>query len=261
MSADLLFVWDAGLFRPASTQEQMASLLVADSWLVENQQVIAPDKHFARFLKSCQAQTANLPADRERFWACMPSLYPQQGRWFPRVELILVGNQTYFALRVRGAPAPSKEIRLVLATQPDPRQQPGIKGPDLERLGRLRQDVMAQGGNEGVLISPEGLVREGLTTSLVWWEGHTLCLPALTDGVLPGVTRQLVLEIAKTLGVTIAYRRVAQTDLHKNPVWGLNALHGIRPVVQIIGKSSKTPLYQDIKLWQFLYYQYRVSMP
>lgn len=259
MSAERYLVWESGVFRPAHALEQSASLLVADSWLVDKGGVIAPDKHFARFQTSCQAQTNHPPSDIEQFWQAVLRFFPKEGRWFPRVELILVGDQPCFALRVRGASPPSTEVRLVLSTQPDPRQSPGVKGPDLELLGRLRQEVIAQGGDEGVLISPEGLVREGLTTSLVWWEGHTLCLPALTDPVLPGITRQLVVEIAKTLGTPIAYRRVRQADLHKKPLWALNALHGIRQVVEIFGETSKIPLCQDIKLWQSVYYKYRMS--
>lgn len=66
-----------------------------------------------------------------------------------------------------------------------------------------------------------------------WWRGDTLCGPPPGPGLLPGVTRALLEELA---GQPVVPESVTPAELPSVPVWTVNALHGIRPVVEGLGR-------------------------
>jgi branched-subunit amino acid aminotransferase/4-amino-4-deoxychorismate lyase len=206
----------------------MTALLAADSWLVADGRVRAVERHWARFSATCGEHgvrpeaIAALRAELER-------AVPPDGRWFPRVELRADGELA-FELR----PAPPREPTVVawIADVPDPRSAPRRKGPDLERLAALRERAAAHGAGEAVLADDDGRLLEGAFTSLLWWEGATLCAVPDDAPILPGVTRALLLELARGDGTPVAWRRPAPAELAGNETWLVSALHGIRAVTR-----------------------------
>jgi branched-chain amino acid aminotransferase len=59
-----------------------------------------------------------------------------------------------------------------------------------------RREARLRGAMEGIMLSPGGVLAEGATSNLFWIRGGTLETPALSVGILHGVTRAKVLEIA-----------------------------------------------------------------
>lgn len=57
-------------------------------------------------------------------------------------------------------------------------------------------EAEATGADEAILLSVDGRVAEGTTCNVFWRSGEVLCTPSLDVGILPGVTRGVVLEIA-----------------------------------------------------------------
>ncbi len=55
---------------------------------------------------------------------------------------------------------------------------------------------------EALLTNTDGFVVEGTTSNLFWIRKGTVCTPPLASGVLPGVTRLVVLEICKELKIS-----------------------------------------------------------
>jgi len=73
------------------------------------------------------------------------------------------------------------------------------------------------GAVEGLYVTPEGQVTEGTTSNLVLVEGRRLVTAPLASGVLGGVTRDLVLRLARRDGLVvreepIAVRRLRRAD-------------------------------------------------
>jgi branched-subunit amino acid aminotransferase/4-amino-4-deoxychorismate lyase len=118
-----------------------------------------------------------------------------------------------------------------IADVPDPRRAPKIKGPDLERLAALRERAAAHGAGEAVLADADGRLLEGAYTSLLWWEGDTLCAVPDDAPILPGITRALLIELAPA----VELRRPAPGDLAGRETWLVSALHGIRAVTRWVG--------------------------
>ncbi len=221
----------AGLYRLlggrlVSCPDDARSLAAADSWLLRDGAVRALDLHRARFDASCRAR--GVPDARlDAFWSGLDCLLPGTGAWFPRAELTAAGE-----LRLRMRPAPALGTRLTASPYPgpDPRAEPRTKGPDLERLAQARAGAAAHGADEALLLSGEGFVLEGTTTSLLWWDGDTLCLPSAALPVLPGVTASLLVRLAREERVPVRYCHARLPDLSGREAWLVNALHGIRPV-------------------------------
>jgi branched-subunit amino acid aminotransferase/4-amino-4-deoxychorismate lyase len=223
----------------------MTELRAADSWLVEDGRVRAVERHWGRFSATCAEHgvepeaLAALRADVER-------AVPARGRWFPRVELSEDGE---LAFRVRPAPAREPTVVAWIADVPDPRRAPRRKGPDLERLAALRERAAAHGAGEAVLSDADGRLLEGAFTSLLWWEGATLCVVPDDAPILPGVTRGLLIEVARERGTPVAQRRPLPHELADRETWLVSALHGIRAVTGWAGGPAAGAA-QRAALWQ-----------
>jgi branched-subunit amino acid aminotransferase/4-amino-4-deoxychorismate lyase len=206
----------------------MTALLAADSWLVADGRVRAVDRHWARFAATCREHGVALGALRSEVERSVPS----EGRWFPRVELRGDGE---LAFQVRPAPAREPTVAAWVADVPDPRRAPRHKGPDLERLAALRGRAAAHGAGEAVLTDGGGRLLEGAFTSLLWWEGDTLWAVPDDAPILPGITRALLIELAREHGTRVAQRRPAPHELAGRETWLVSALHGIRAVTSWAG--------------------------
>jgi branched-subunit amino acid aminotransferase/4-amino-4-deoxychorismate lyase len=207
--------------------------LIADSWLVEDGCVRALDRHRRRFFRSCIEVTRVPQHELHAFWNAVVRALPRRGRWFPRVELCV--PQAELRLRIRPAPPQGTALRLWTGKGLDPRMAPRQKGPDLARLAEVRERARMKGADEALLTTQSGLVLEATTASLLWWEGPYLCMPSPALRVLPGVTAQVLQEIALRSGTPVKYRRRRIRDLDGREVWLVNALHGIRAVKRWVG--------------------------
>jgi branched-subunit amino acid aminotransferase/4-amino-4-deoxychorismate lyase len=195
---------------------------IVDSWLVTDGRGRAVDAHLRRFARAC----ASLYGVRAGEFACAAlARIPARGRWFPRLELAVTdAGGAVLSLWLRPAPPLGGTVRLWLPPEPDQRVLPRVKGPDLPYLTRLRE---AAADDEPLLVSAEGHVLEGATTSVLWWRGNTLCAPP-AELVLPSVTRTLLLDAATARGIPVRIDLATPAELRPLRVWAVNALHGVR---------------------------------
>jgi branched-subunit amino acid aminotransferase/4-amino-4-deoxychorismate lyase len=237
---------DSRAFGPAADPGQ---IIVIDSWLVSNGRSCRVDAHARRFGAACE-RCLSIPADRtSEFLRAAVARIPAVGRWFPRVELAVVGGVPRLQLWIRPAPPPGQSVRLWLLPGPDARTQPRVKGPDLAWLAAARNAAVAAGADEAVLLSADGKVLEGTTTSILWWRGDTLCAPPV-DSVLPGTTRSILTEAVAASGAPVACESPRARDLSGLEVWAVNALHGIRPVTGWVNEGiSAGPAHRAAR-WQ-----------
>jgi branched-subunit amino acid aminotransferase/4-amino-4-deoxychorismate lyase len=215
----------------------MTELLAADSWLVADGHVRTVDRHWARFSAAC-GELGVAPEALATFRARVERAVPAHGRWFPRIELREDGE---LAVLVRPAPAREPTVVAWIADMPDPRRSPRRKGPDLDRLAALRERAAAHGAGEAVLVDTDGRLLEGAFTSLLWWEGETLCVVSDDAPILPGITRALLIELASERDTPVAQRRPAPEELVGRETWLVSALHGVRTVARWAGGTPAGP--------------------
>ena len=223
-----VLVWLGGALRPAGAAPDGA-LLAADSWLVDEGRVRGYDRHWARFGGWCEQLRID-PRELLRFRDAVTAALPREGRWFPRVDLAGSpqgrAGAAQLALRLRPAPPPVYEARVVLAEPGDPRGYPQRKGPDLGLLLGLRAHARAAGADEVVLRGAGGGLLEGALSSLLWWDDDALC--STPDRLtLPGITRALLLEIARERGVEVQRRSPLPCELDAARPGSPNAANGI----------------------------------
>src|SRR5580704_7565373 len=97
----------------------------------------------------------------------------------------------------------NREWRVIIATPRLPANEPLAQFKTSNKLPQIlaRMEADAAGADEALLLNTDGEVVEGSGSNLFWIKDGTVCTPPLASGVLPGVTRVVVLEICKQSGV------------------------------------------------------------
>ena len=125
-------------------------------------------------------------------------------------ELALRYYRTYRTLIATVGPLPdeladerSRGLRLrTIRIELDPLLR-GVKSTSYAFNMAARQDAEGRGDDDAVFVSSDGTVLEGTTANVWWREGEQLFTPSLDLGILPGVTRGALLEIAAERGTRV----------------------------------------------------------
>jgi branched-chain amino acid aminotransferase len=80
-------------------------------------------------------------------------------------------------------------------------QDPRIKSSCLLNCVLAGQEAALVGATEGIMLNIEGHVAEGTTTNVFFVSRGTLRTPSLECGILGGVTRDLVIELARQASI------------------------------------------------------------
>jgi branched-subunit amino acid aminotransferase/4-amino-4-deoxychorismate lyase len=78
-----------------------------------------------------------------------------------------------------------------------------------------RSEAEAAGADEALLLNTAGFVVEGSGSNLFWVEAGTICTPPLAGGILAGVTRSVVLDLCRSLGVNVREDNVTVEELRR----------------------------------------------
>jgi branched-chain amino acid aminotransferase len=70
------------------------------------------------------------------------------------------------------------------------------------------------GYNEAILLTPEGTVADGSGENIFVVKDGVLYTPDLATGILPGITRNSIIQIAQDLGYTVVEKSVIRSDLY-----------------------------------------------
>ncbi len=99
-----------------------------------------------------------------------------------------------------------------------------------------QREAKRQGADEAVLVEADGLVIEGAMRNAFAVVGGKLVTPPLSRGLLPGITRATVLEIAVKLGVPYSEHDITLSELqHADECFLTSSLAEILPVASVDG--------------------------
>lgn len=102
-------------------------------------------------------------------------------------------------------------------------------------------EARAAGGDEALLLGPRGDAVEAATANLFAVVDGRLLTPPLAVGPLPGVTREAVIECARSLGLSVRERRLPRALLARaDEVFLTSSITGVRAVVAIEGWWTAT---------------------
>jgi len=84
---------------------------------------------------------------------------------------------------------------------------------------------------EGIRIDDQGRITEGTTSNVFIVKDRTLMTPEINENILPGITRQAVLEIADQKGIAVSRQAITAEDIyHAEEVFITNSRIEILPV-------------------------------
>jgi len=145
--------------------------------------------------------------------------------------LITAGEMTPYApeLYQRGMTVTISDVR---ANEKDPL----CRHKTTSYLGNLLilRDAHAKGAQEALRFNGPGRLVEGAIANVFIVKGGRLVTPPASEGCLPGVTRNAVLELALAAGIPAAQEPIpAQDVLHVDEMFLTNSIMEVMPVCRI----------------------------
>jgi branched-subunit amino acid aminotransferase/4-amino-4-deoxychorismate lyase len=119
-----------------------------------------------------------------------------------------------------------------------------------------RMEAAARGLDETLILNDDGYIAEGGGCNIFFMRDGRLITPALNSGILPGVTREAVIEIASGLGIETSQGPVGIGVIKKcDEAFVTNAVIEIMPVTKVsdekgtsvsIGGGKPGPMTQKL---------------
>lgn len=110
----------------------------------------------------------------------------------------------------------------------------GVKSMNYLNYILARFRAKEDGCDEAILMNTKGDVTEGATSNIFFVKNDALITPFLDSGILPGVTRETILEIARRLKLKVSERRVSPSELTgADEIFLTNSLAEVLPVTRI----------------------------
>lgn len=179
------------------------------------------DRHLARLRRSAGRLRIPLDLDDAEMGRRVDALLARSSHPESYLRLIVsrgVGDISYHFDRVQGPtvvmvtkpfhPFPEPHYRegiaVILASvqRNHPRAlDPAIKACNLLNNALAMMEAQGKGAVEPIMLNADGDVAEGAGSNVFVVKSGTLLTPPLDAGILPGITREVVLERAQALGV------------------------------------------------------------
>jgi len=104
-----------------------------------------------------------------------------------------------------------------------------------------RTEAKAAGADEAILLNERGYLVEGSTSNIFLVSQGVLITPSLGSGILVGITREAVLELARALAIKIEEREVELKELAEaDEAFITNSILEIMPLTCFAGKTIGT---------------------
>ncbi len=125
----------------------------------------------------------------------------------------------------------------------------------------LRQQAVEQGAAEAILLRDDE-VTEGAASNVFILKNVIIITPPKTDCLLPGITRDLVVEQAHEHGIPVEETIIKQADLlAADEIWLTSSTKEILPVTQLnnqtVGSGKPGPVWKQM---YSLYQEYKQTL-
>jgi 4-amino-4-deoxychorismate lyase len=136
-----------------------------------------------------------------------------------------------------------KLVLLTLACDPlvraaSPWLLPGVKSTSYAVNMAAQRAAQARGADDAVFVGLGGELLEAPTASVWWRSGNTLCTPSLELGILAGITREVLCELAPGMGLRVLEGVFTADDLvGADEVFLSSSTREVMPVVEVDGAA------------------------
>jgi D-alanine transaminase len=157
-------------------------------------------------------------------------------------------SATVFAMtRLMGANPSTPAV--IAVTRPDIRwARCDIKSVALLANVLVREEARDYSASEAIMIR-DGMVTEGTATNVFVVDGEVVRTPPKSRHILGGITRELLIELARAAQIDCREEPVTQAELSAaQEVWVSSSTKEVAPVVQLdgrpVGDGAPGPLWQ-----------------
>jgi 4-amino-4-deoxychorismate lyase len=115
---------------------------------------------------------------------------------------------------------------------------PGVKSTSYAVNMAAEAEARRRGADEAVFVDADGVVLEGTVTNVWWRAGDTLRTPALELGILAGVTRAALLQLAAPAGFEVEEGVFPLEDLlAAEEAFTSSSVRELMPLVEVDGRE------------------------
>ena len=275
-----LFVYIDGKFYP----ESEAKISVFDHGLLYgdgvfegirayNGRVFKLEEHINRLYESAKTVDIQIPLSKEEFKDVVIELLRKNKLKDAYIRPIVTRGVGRLGMDPRHCKKPTIIIiqqrleeypltvargRTVRAVISSTRRNPPFCLPPMVKSLNYQNNVLAKieaihaGADDAIMLDWRGYVCEGTGDNIFIFKGGALITPPLYAGILPGITRHTIIEIAKRLGMEVLERDITVHELY-NADEAFLAATGIeiQPLVDVDGRKIGTgepgPIFMKIK--------------
>ena len=136
-----------------------------------------------------------------------------------------------------------------------------IKSTSLVANVMLKQQAAQASVDDAILIK-NGIVTEGTASNVFLVKDGKLITPPTGHQLLPGITRDLVLEIAENNAILVKEREIREAELYEaDEIWMTSSTREIAPVIRLnaedVGTGKAGEMWQRV---MDLYQQYKQAL-
>ncbi|PYZ95407.1 4-amino-4-deoxychorismate lyase [Alteribacter lacisalsi] len=224
------------------------------------------DDHFHRLSKGLSQLNIRLkPYIRTETAAIISELLTRNGlkdayfRWNVSAGSGPVGLQTdeytnpnvfVFVKRLPEGPAADKTLQVLAQPRNTPEGPERLKSHHYLNSVLGKRETAGQPDTEGLFLTAEGFVAEGVVSNVFWRKGETVYTPSVDCGILNGITRQFVLSLLREQGVRAEVGSYLLGDLREaDEVFVTNSIQEIAAVSRVDGRTipgRSGKLYQSL---------------
>ena len=210
------------------------------------------EKHLARLSRSAKLLGIDLRSDIPDLEKALYNTLQANNLSNARIRLTLSGgegepvpdllpqNPTVIIVARRYTPYPpqvyQQGFKAIVSRIRRNTQSPASVIKSLNYLDNLlaRRETKLAGADEAILLNERGFLAEGSMSNIFLVSDNTLLTPSEDSGILPGITREVILELAPSMDMKTIERKITLKELlQADEAFFTNSLIEIMPLTQV----------------------------
>jgi len=220
------------------------------------------DLHYERLKKNCKRLKIDVPVDKHSFEKAIiktlnanevknayvrTTLSPEGASYGLKKPSKMKTNFSIFCKQFSGREKKMYEkgarVVIIKSVPSDHPLMADLKSTNYLSKMLARDEVARLKADEGIFCSPTGSVLEGSLTNVFIVKNNGLITPPISEGVLPGVTRSIVLHLAEANGIEATERPFDIEEMKKSDeIFLTGSTTEILPVSEIVDVVKKSPV-------------------
>lgn len=150
-----------------------------------------------------------------------------------------------YIISMAESPTPPTHARAIIATPRRNDRSPlsALKMLSYQDAIFAKQEATAKGVDDAIMLNTKDeLACTTVGNIFCWMDETTLVTPPLSAGILPGITRAKVLDLARAGGLTVREETISQNQLGEiTGAFSTNSLVGLQTLSELEGRALISP--------------------